>query len=385
MSLDEQQAARLLLLGGQGLLDDPDRSASSARVQKIIEQLGFVQVDSIIAIARAHDLTLFARLHRYRPEMLRVLIEEKRTLFEAWTHDASIIPTRWYSQWKPRHARALLRLNKNGWWRSRFGTSPEKTLADVEARIKKDGAIFARDFEEKRLEVGWWGWTPSKAALELLWRAGRLAISKRINFQKVYDLAERVYPKEHEEEAPTLEAHNDWACRTALERLGFATAAELSRYWASIDLKAARTWVAEGLKRGELVAIDKKTVAFHDWKKRASKLSAAPDLLRMLAPFDPTLRDRARAERVFDYSFRLEVFVPQPKRQYGYYVLPILDGERFIGRIEPKLEREQNAIVVRGLWWEPKVKVTKKLRSRLDDALERLAEFTGAKDIILRG
>ncbi len=350
-----------------------------------MEKIGFVQVDSIIAIARAHDLTLFARMHKYRPEMLRVLLEDKRSLFENWTHDASIIPTRWFPQWKHRFEKATQRINKSGWWRSRFGTSPEKTLADVEARVKKDGAIFARDFGEKRLEVGWWGWTPSKAALELLWRAGRLCISKRINFHKVYDLTERVLPKHHEEEAPSWEEHVDWACRNALERLGFATPAELSRFWQAIDLKTARAWCTEQLKHGELTAIDKKTVAFHDWKKRAAKLPAAPDTLRMLAPFDPTIRDRARAERIFNYTFRLEVFVPEKKREYGYYVLPILDGESFIGRVEPKFERAKNAIVVRGVWWEKQVKPTKKLRGRLDEALERLAEFTGAKQIILRG
>lgn len=380
---DQKAAARHLLLGAQGLLESPDRAATPAALQKTIEALGFVQVDSICTIARAHELTLSARFFNYRPESVRALIEKKRTLFENWTHDASIIPTKWYAHWKHRFSRANDRIRQSDWWRKRFGTDPGKTLAEVFARVEKEGPVLSRDFEgEKRGEPnGWWGWTSSKAALELLWRSGKLVIIRRENFQKVYDLAERVFPELHEENAPEWDAHVDWACRTALQRLGFATPRELAHFWMSIALADARAWCKAGVERGELVQIDKATVAFFDWEKRHAKLGDAPDVLRFLSPFDPVIRDRARALRLFDYDFHFEAFVPAPKRKYGYYVLPILEGDRFIGRIYPKLHREQSTVEVLGCWWEPKVRPTRKLKARLDEALERLAAFTGAEHV----
>lgn len=373
-----------MLMGAQGLLDDPHRPATLARLEKTFDQLGFVQVDSICTIARAHDLTLAARYFDYRPAMLKTLLEKKRVLFENWTHDASIIPAKWYPQWKHRFAGVNMRIATSGWWQKRFGDRPEKTLAEVEARIRNEGEVRSRDFESPRTDVekGWWGWTTTKAALELLWRSGMLVISRRENFQKVYDLAERIYPEHHAAPKPEWSAHVDWACRTALERLGFATARELAHYWASIPLAEARTWSKAQLASGELVAIDKTTFAFHDWKKRASKLGGAPEVMRFLAPFDPVIRDRARALRLFGYDYTFEAFTPAPKRIYGYYVLPILDGDRFIGRIDPKLHRDKDQIEVRGVWWEPKVRETKKLKDRLDETLERLAAFTGVKTIV---
>jgi hypothetical protein len=378
------EAARLLLLSGQGLLDDPERPATVARLESLIEKLGYVQVDSIATVARAHDLTLFARMSGYRPRLLANAVERRRTLFENWTHDAAVIPIKWYAHWKHRFARAAERIHESGWWRERFGEEPQRTLAEVEARIRDEGPLLARNFEgERRGEAGWWGWKPQKAALELLWRSGTLCIARRVNFQKVYDLAERVLPEAHGAPVPAWSEHVAWACSAALERLGFASPRQIAAYWAAVSLPEARAWCHEAERRGEIVAVAKGVYAWADWRHRLGRLPSPPAGLRLLAPFDPILRDRRRALELFDFDYRFEAFTPAAQRVYGYYVLPILEGDRLVGRIEPKLHKREGRLEVRGLWWEKKVRATRLRRSRLDEALERLAAFLGAGTITL--
>jgi uncharacterized protein YcaQ len=381
---DHSEIARLLFLHGQGLLDDPERPATPKRVLAGIEALGFVQVDSIATVARAHHLTLAARFFRYRPETLRTLVEDRRALFENWTHDAAVIPTRWFPHWQHRFLRMRERIHSSGWWRSRFGEDPDRTLAEVEERVRKEGPILARDFEGERQgeEEGWWAWKPAKAALELLWRSGRLCITRRVHFQKVYDLTERVLPEHHALPAPPREAHVAWACTSALDRLGFATPRELAHFWAAIDLQEAKTWCARAARSGEIAEVERGVFAPADFERRAARLGGAPEVMRLLAPFDPLVRDRKRALRLFGFDYRFEAFTPAAQRRYGYYVLPILEGDRLIGRIEPKLHRDTSTLEVRGVWWEPKVKLTRARRTRLREALERMARLANAQHVV---
>ena len=380
--VDRNEVARLLLLDGQGLLDDPDRPATPKKLLRGIEALGFVQVDSIVTLARAHHLTLAARFFRYRPETLRLLLEEQRALFENWTHDASIIPTDLFPQWRHRFAKVHERVWSTEWWRQRFGEEPDRMLAEVEERVRREGPILARDFdgEHRGPEKGWWAWKPAKAALELLWRSGRLCISRRVNFQKVYDLTERVLPDHHALPPPSLETHIEWACRSALDRLGFATPREIAHFWSALDVNTAKAWCGRALEAGTITEVMRGVYARANWQKRA--LRSPPQLMRFLSPFDPVIRDRQRALRLFGFDYRFEAFTPADQRRYGYYVLPILEGDRFVGRIEPKLVREKETLEVRGLWWEPKVRLTRVRRARLDEALERMAALVRARHIV---
>jgi uncharacterized protein YcaQ len=390
-TLTADQAARLFL-GAQGLLDDPARRVTSAGLQKLIERLGFVQVDTINVVARAHDLTLASRLDGYRPEHLRKLLEDKRSLFEGFTHDASAIPTAWFAHWKPRFARDRDRMHAHAWWQHHFrGTEGGRVVADVKARIEREGPLKSSDFEHPEKRGPWWGWKPQKAALDFLWRSGELMIPRREGFQKLYDLTERVLPEQQALPCPEPADHVEWACAGAAERLWVFTPKELADFWASIEATEARAWCTAATKAGRIVPVvvegmdgePRPAYALPDWETRLARLPEPPERTRLLCPFDPILRDRARALRRFGFDYRFEAFVPEPKRQFGYFVLPILEGDRLVGRLDPKLHRDQGLLEIKGLWWETGVRATKARRRALDEALARLASFLGADRIQL--
>ena len=386
------QQARVLLLRGQGLLADPTRRAGPAAVQQVVEALGFVQVDSIQRVERAHHLIVGARLDCYRADHLDRLTFKQRKLFEHWTHDASLIPTQWFQHWRPRFAKTDARLRKSRWFTHRLGDNPERTIAHVHGRIEREGPLRTSDFERTidKPATGWWDWTPEKAALEFLWHTGRLAIHGRDRFQKIYDLVERVFPEAQAQDAPHEAVHIDWACREALERLGVATPGELAAFFNAISIAQAAVWCKHSAEEGRIVPVlveafdgsaPRKAFALADWKKRARRGDEAPDRIRLLAPFDPIIRDRKRAQRLFNFDYRFEAFTPASKRKYGYYVLPMLEGDRLVGRVDPRHDRDNAALIVDKVWWEADVKPTKSRKQKLQAALEVLAGQIGANNI----
>jgi uncharacterized protein YcaQ len=287
-----------------------------------------------------------------------------------------------------------VRIRANQWWRQRIGNDPDAIIDQVRRRIMTEGPMQSKDFEHDNGELkpgGWWGWKPQKAALEYLWHTGELAIAARVGFQKAYDLAERVLGEHCPPAGPPLPEHEhiEWACRTALERLGVATPAEIAAFWNAIKLAQAKAWCADALRRGEIVEVlvesadgskPRSAFARPDWRRTLQRLPDPPTPgVRLLSPFDPILRDRKRTRRLFNFDYNFEGFVPAPKRRYGYYVLPILEGERLIGRLDPKLHRDRGVLEIKGLWWEAEVKATRARRAALQDALERLASFVGAE------
>lgn len=375
--------ARRLFLHRHALGDAPSGSAKGTDLAGLIDRLGFVQVDSLRTVARAHDLILFSRRHNYRPPALKRLLEKDRALFEHWTHDAAIIPVHLFPQWQRRFDRDAERL-KLGWKRW-FRDGYEGQFDTILTRIRAAGPVTCSDVGqgEARGKGGWWDWHPSKTALEWLWRTGVLSISGRNNFQKIYDLTDRVIPAPHRASPPGAAAHTDWACSSALHRLGFGTAAELAAFWAAIPIAAAREWCGQALQDGRIIEVGVEGAdgrvqpgfAWPDVVKVASDLPPAPPRIRILSPFDPALRDRERAERLFGFFYRIEVFVPQAKREYGYYVFPVLEGERIIGRIDAKAFREESTLRVRAFWTEVGISMGKGRLARLDEALQRLARF----------
>lgn len=398
--------ARRLLLGAQGLLDDPDRKATAADLAKLIRRMGFVQIDTINVVERAHHLTLFSRLRGYRHEMLPHLLERKRLLFEHWTHDASAIPLEWFGHWKHRFERHHERIRRHAWWKERLGKDPQGLLEEVKKRIERDGPLLSKDFEReddgsgKKESGAWWGWKPQKAALEHLWRTGELSVARRVNFQKVYDLTHRVFPEHHATPKSEWEEHVDWACRAALERLGVATPSELAAFWNAIDLAEARRWCDARAAKGEIERVmtegvgdggdggaeSRPRVAFavSGWRKIVEKLPDPPRGMRLLSPFDPVIRDRKRLLRLFGFDYSFEAFVPGPKRKYGYYVLPVMDGERMAARLDPKFHRDKGVLEVKKVWWEKGEKPTKARRAELEEAVGRLADFIGAERVEMK-
>jgi uncharacterized protein YcaQ len=227
-------------------------------------------------------------------------------------------------------------------------------------------------------------------ALEFLWRTGVLAVARREGFQKVYDLTERVIPDQHRGPAPDPEAVIDWACRSALERLGAARPGEIAGFWDLITIREAEQWCDRLARRGDLRVVhvqgaDGKTTsafAFADIEDRLAAATPAPDVLRVLSPFDPVIRNRQRLERLFGFDYRFEAFVPEAKRRWGYYVFPILEGDRLVGRIDMRAKRDSGDLAVAGLWWEPKVRSSKARQRRLETQLDRIRRFAGVERVI---
>jgi hypothetical protein len=372
--------ARRLLLAGQALL-----GPAPAGPEALVRQLGFVQLDSINVVERAHHLILGCRLPGYRPAQFQDLLDRRR-LFEHWTHDAAAIPLEWYPHWQLRFPRSRARILASPWWRQRVGDQVEALLAQVRERIRTEGPLRSADFQHPGGSEAWWGWKPQKAALELLWHTGELAVAGRVHFHKTYDLAERVFPEAHALPAPDPEAHLAWACATALERLGTATPRELAEFWDAVEPAQAALWCAAALAAGAVERVEvapadggpaKVRFAVPDWRERLAALPEGGPMV-LLCPFDPILRDRARTRALFGFDYRFEAFVPEAEREYGYYVLPILDGDALVGRLDAKLHRDRGVLEVKGLWREKGVRPA---RARLRGALEALARRIGAGEV----
>lgn len=382
-----QSEARRLFLHAMALTDDPGAAIDADGAQALIERLGFVQLDSVKAVERAHHHILFTRNQRYRPEMLRSLLEERRSLFEHWTHDASAIPVAWYPHWHHRFRQFARRIAENPRWRERMG-GPAVVEA-VRKRIEQEGPLEAKAFAGESKGTGpWWGWSPHKAALEYLWFTGEIAVAGRAAFRKIYDLAERVLPHHVNLPPAEREAHVGWACRTALERLGFATSGEIAAFWEAVSREEAEDWCAREKGRA-LIELEVETAGgaktFFAPADIEARLGAAPEppvRVRLVSPFDPVIRDRRRTERLFDFSYRIEIFVPAAKRQYGYYVFPVLEGDRFIARADLRVESKTGALTVLGFWPEPGVRWGRGRLARFEAELERCAAFAGARDVV---
>lgn len=374
--------ARRLFLARHALAEAPVGPATGQALHELIERIGFVQVDSINTVARAHEMILWSRRQTFRGPALKRLLERDRSLWEHWTHDASILPTRLHGVWQHRFERDAQRLHAN--WKRWFREGYEAQFDSILNRIARDGPVGTADVGEGEVRGrgGWWDWHPSKTALEWLWRTGKLAITRREGFAKIYDLTERVIPEVHRAPVPAGEVC-DWACRSALRHLGFGTSGEIAAYWNAVGPEEAKAWCRQALARGEIIEAEVEGA-----RGQRRKVFISPDILdeippdptprlRILSPFDPALRDRDRAEFLFGFHYRIEVFVPEPKRVYGYYVFPVLEGDRLVGRIDVKAFREAGALRVKAFWPEAGVRLTRARLGKLEAELERLAVFAG--------
>lgn len=378
--------ARRLFLDAQGLSAAPGRALGRDGLHDLIHGLGFVQVDSVQTVERAHHQILFSRNQTYRRDDLSHLVEKDRSLFEHWTHDASIIPSAFFPYWKHRFRRSEPVMIER--WTKWQGEGFRSATEEVLARIRDNGPVMAREMKETpQKSTGWWDWHPSKTALEFLWHTGKLAIAGREGFQKVYDLTERVIPAEHHLAEVSEADFIDWACESALERLGFATSGEIAAFYDLITPEEAKAWVAanrDRLEDVEIGTVDGKSRLSHALPGFVAKIDDCPEppaRVRVLSPFDPLIRDRNRCERLFGFRYRIEIFVPEPKREYGYYVFPLMEGDRLIGRIDMKAERKGGTLDVKRLWLEPGIKPSAGRLEKLDAELNRLAKFTGVERV----
>lgn len=384
--------ARRLVLGLQGLADSPRRAMNGTGLHALISRLGFVQLDSIQTVARAQHMILRARCDSYRPAQLQRLHERDRRLFEHWTHDAAIIPVELYPHWNRRMQREAAHMHQR--FSKWHGPGFIDQIGPVLERVRSEGPLLARDLSEprKRTDPGWWNWHQGKIALEYLWRTGALAVAGRQGFQKLYDLTERVVPEPHVAETTGHEDYVDWACASALDRLGFATPGDIARFWDLVSIDEAKAWAERASAAGAALPISIGTQAGGQSKSMLARADIAdvlaatpqpPARIRALSPFDPALRDRKRLSRLFGFDYRIEVFVPAPKRKYGYYVFPLLEGDRLIGRIDMAADRTQDALAVTAVWPEPGVRMGKARMRRLEAELDRQRQFIEMGKVVM--
>ncbi|NVO56008.1 winged helix-turn-helix domain-containing protein [Rhodobacteraceae bacterium B1Z28] len=383
----DNRAARALFMERHALLEPPAGNAKGADLLQLIQRLGFIQLDSINTVARAHDMILFSRRPSYRSTNLKRLYERDKALFEHWTHDAAVIPMEYYRHWHLRFQRdaELLKSRWKNWRRDGF----EQQFETVLQHIRDHGPVGSSDVgkDEKKGSGGWWDWHPSKTALEFLWRSGALTVIGRDGFQKRYDLTERVIDTHLCPGNSVCDADEtvDWLCNAAMDRLGFATSGELAAFWDTVSPAEAKNWCANALKRGALEEIEvtcadgrvRKVIARPGLCDEAAVLPAPSGRIRVLSPFDPMLRDRNRAERLFGFHYRIEVFVPATKRTYGYYVFPLIEGDKLIGRIDMKAHRDCCALRVKAVWPERAVRWSDARSQRLQSELDRVRRFAG--------
>lgn len=369
--------ARGLWLWTNGLANTP---TGAFDLITLIKRLGFVQIDTIRNVTRAHHHILWSRNQNYREKMLWRELHETRALFEHFTHDASLIPMDFYPSWRRRYRQMGEKVMANKWYRS--GLTASEVQA-IKTRIEKEGPLSTHSFDTKiKGKKAMWARPPHKKVLDQMWYAGELATSKRENFVKFYDLAERVFPAKLQAIEHSDAAQIDYLCAGALDRLTFGSVGDIQRFWDAVNAREARAWVENqtDLVPVEIEGADKTSVlafAPSDIEQRLANVPEPSSRMRIINPFDPAIRDRNRLERLFGFEYRNEMFVPKDKRIWGYYVYPLLEGARFVGRIEIKADRAKGEMRVTGFWPEAGVKWSQNRRGKLRAELDRFARFVG--------
>lgn len=365
--------ARRLWLAAHHLATPP---TGEADLLQVIRNLGFVQIDTVRNIVRAHDHILWSRVRQYREGMVWRLLSQ-RDLFEHFTHDASLIPMDVYPMWQRQFERLGKRTANAAWYKSGL------TKGDIRAihgRIAAEGPLSTHAFESRPRTAEMWARPPHKKALEQMWYAGELATSHRENFIKFYDLGERVFPALSGNGANARDQAS-WLCDAAITRLWIATTTEIRQFWDAVTPAEIADWVEQShLVPVHLEGADGQwhaCLARPDIETHLANIPVASSRMRIVNPFDPAIRDRRRLQRLFGFTYRNEMFVPKADRRWGYYVYPLLEGDRFVGRIEVKGDRRDGMMRIVAFWPEPGVRWTGGRTRRLYAELQRFARLGG--------
>ena len=341
------------------------RRATTAEVERTIRRLSCVQLDSISTVERSHRLALVARIGDYPHEAVSRLLSKGR-IFEYWAHEACLLPIELWPLCRP-----AMENGGRTWYGAVEKTHPH-LAEEILGEIRERGPLASRHFEGST-EGGMWNWKPAKATLERLWNRGELVVRERQGFQRVYDLAERVIPRELlEAPAPSEAERLRTLAEQAVRARGALTASGIVEHWrlrggAARVAPAIEELVAEGRLR-RLKVDDGGAAVFV--AARTDLDVPAPSAAALLSPFDNLLWDRPFARRIFDFDHLIEVYKPAPQRRYGYYVLPFLWRDRIVGRADLKSERKEGRLVVRAFHRESGVRASAALDDALDGALD---------------
>ncbi|MFK7923307.1 MAG: winged helix-turn-helix domain-containing protein [Bacteroidia bacterium] len=373
-----QKHARRLALEAQALLKPTPFGKSKKAVQTAINQLSYVQIDTISVIERAHLHVLRTRVPSFQEEMLDQLVSKDRSTFEYWSHAAAYLPMEDY-RYSLRRKKSIK--DKDTHW---FKRQPEM-MDQVLARIQAEGPLRSKDFAAPDHKSGeWWDWKPAKKALEQLFHEGDLMIAERRGFQKVYDLPERVLPDWVDTTFPTETEMARHLIDRCLQNRAFASLKEIG-YLRKGYRTLLKTTLTDMCEAGEIEAIEIDAAADIYYAYPATLSRSVPRIGKkrasLLSPFDNMVIQRKRLEMLFGFRYQIECYVPSPKRKYGYFVLPILFGDQMVGRLDPKADRNKGILHIRKLWIEPWFEDLESLAPSLAVSLRELADFNGCKSI----
>jgi uncharacterized protein YcaQ len=370
--------ARRYALGAQGFIEGrADGRVDVRHFRKVVSQIGLVQLDSVNVFCRTHYMPFFSRIGVYDVDALDDWLWNSGEMFEYWGHEASLLPVEHHRLFRWRMAQPFT-------WNRLKAIEEEhpEYLHDVYRQVSEHGPLRTKDLHApgERDANTMWGWSNGKVALEALFFKGLVTASDRPNFMRMYDLPERVIPEEHLE-APTP-GHDEALAELLMQaagHLGVGTAEDLADYY-RIRMPAARPVLRRLVEAGDLEELE-----VEGWGKPAylhpeAPLPRWPKGTALLSPFDNLVWYRPRVERLWDFHYRIEIYVPEPKRVYGYYVLPfLLDGD-LVARVDLKTDRRTNALQVKGAFAEPDVNM-KKVGRALGKELELVAGWLGMDDL----
>jgi uncharacterized protein len=369
--------ARKIILHAAGLSKSGQFGKGLEAAYKVIDQLGFIQVDTNYVVERAHHHAIAARVPGYKTEWLEELQTDGR-IYEFWTRDSGFMPMHEFRFSLPIHD------SFSSKWKSL--PQPELNLMNkVLDQIAREGPLAAKDFESDRTvkSSGWWDWRPSKVALERLHLTGQLLTTRKKDFHKLYDLTKNIIPTDTDKTMPTIEEFTRHLIVRSLQALGIAYVKEIawngrlvkppvkSELKKLVDAGKVVEVAIEGLK-GPLYMLA-------GYKKK--KINIAGDAF-ILSPFDILNVFRHRLRDFFDFDYQVECFVPAPKRKYGYFSLPILIGDQFVARMDAKADRKQKMLTIHNLHFE-QVKMTRPMIEKFCVAMEAFALFNACSEVAI--
>ncbi|MGS2743750.1 winged helix-turn-helix domain-containing protein [Halomonas sp. LS-001] len=340
---------RRLALSSQGLLQAQPFGRGFAGARKAVNHLGYVQVDSISVVERAHHHVLYARVPNFTPAMTNKLLVEG-DVFEYWAHAAAFLPISDFRFSLPyKHA---IKSGQTHWYRN----PDKKLMGELLARIRLDGPIRSRDIATKKTQRGgWWNWKPAKKALEQLYMQGDLMVSDRTGFQKTYDLTERVLPAHVDTTMPSMEALAGYLLDQQLRSQGVVSLKGITYQRRNAELrKAVNILVNERLAQGDLeqVKLNRGDVFLIEAGALERPMPRLSNRMQILSPFDNSVIQRERLNAIFHYDYQIECYVPAAKRQYGYFSLPLLYRDAFVGRMDCKAHRKERLLEIKSLYLE---------------------------------
>ncbi len=357
-------------------------------VMSVIQKLGYTQIDTISVIERAHHHTLWTRCSDYKPEFMHQLMSDDKSIFEYWGHAMSYLPMENYRF----YMHSFKRFNKpDGKW-SKIRFEKTKTLLPkILKRIKNEGALGSKDFENDgaKKNSGWWDFKPAKIALELLYWQGKLMVASRQNFHRKYDLAERVLPSHINKIIPTIKEQTEFWIYRALQSYGIATVADIKKHLYHCDKKAIEKYLqvlvsSSKILQLQIEGLSESYYAVSEQFENNYPLKKKTDKLHILSPFDNAVINRDRLAKLFDFDYTIECYLPKEKRKFGYFVLPILWGDKFIGRLDAKADRKTKELIVHNIYFENKFKPTESFNKSFSKKIQSFAQFNSCNTISLR-